>query len=60
VAGLAWLVRSVAFWLAVLLPAAYPVALVVALEALPALLVSHTVAVALGHGHRPSAVRADD
>ena len=53
VAGVVAALRTVAFWVAVVLPAAYPAALAVRPEALPALLAGHAVAVALGHGHRP-------
>jgi hypothetical protein len=45
--------RSVAFWLAICLPVAYPVTLATALHLLPALLAVHVAAVALGHGHDP-------
>lgn len=47
--------RSVAFWLAICLPVAYPATLATALDLLPALLAVHVVAVALGHGHEPRA-----
>lgn len=53
VAGVVAALRTVAFWLAVALPAVYPVALSVRVEALPALLAGHAVAVALGHRHQP-------
>lgn len=57
VLGLVALLRTAAFWLAVLLPVAYPVALVADVGAplvtLPPLLAGHAAAVALGHGHQP-------
>lgn len=52
-ASLVVVVRTAAFWLAVVLPVVYPVALLTALETLPVLLASHAAAVALGHGHQP-------
>lgn len=52
-------VRTAAFWLAVLLPLAYPLALYLGdgsaehSLAVGALLVVHLAALSVGHGHRP-------
>jgi hypothetical protein len=51
--GLVALLRTVAFWLSVALPAAYPVVLLASLETLPLLLGAHVLAVTVGHGHQP-------
>lgn len=58
--GVMAVVRTAAFWLAVALPVAYPLALLTALETLPVLLAGHAAAVALGHGHQPGGLFSSD